>query len=107
MDRSGPGNNFAAVRHAAWNEIFLSGLHLNLFSIDNQRIAALHNEHIFVVNVDMWRRCRSFTAGPIRHLASISAVEDITLNTWGRLTVSHDPVGGIFHEFGKIVHGAQ
>ncbi len=104
VDRSGPGKNFAAVLDAAWNEIFFSGLHRNPLPIDDQGIAALHNDHVFVVIVDMRRRYRIFTAAPKRHLASVSAVEDVPLNAWGRLTGDCDPVCRMFHEFWEIVH---
>jgi hypothetical protein len=93
--------------HAVWNEIFLSGLYRNPLPIDDQGITALHHEHIFVVSVDMLCGCCSFTAGPKRHLASVSAVENITFNAWGSLIGRCDLVRGLFHELGKIVHSCK
>jgi hypothetical protein len=104
MDGSGPGKNFAAVWYAAWNEIFLSSPYRNPLSIDDQRIAALYDEHVFVVFVDMSRGCRGFTTGPKRHLAPVSAVEDKTLNAWGRLIGPCDLVRGMLHEFREVFH---
>ena len=49
-------HHFAAVRHASWNEIFLPGFHWNLLAIDNQRVAALHHEHIFIEFMHVLRR---------------------------------------------------
>jgi hypothetical protein len=40
VDRSGPSKNFAAMRHATPDEIFLPGIHWNPLSIDDQDIAA-------------------------------------------------------------------
>lgn len=95
------------MRHAAWNEIFLSGLHRNPLPIDDQGITALHYEHIFVESVGVLCGYRSFSAGPKRHLASVFAVENITLNAWGRLTGANDPVCRMLHEFREIVHNCK
>ena len=86
MNRSRAGKNFSAMLNAARNKILLTGLHRNSLLIDDQGIATLHNEHVFVVIVYMRSRCRRLTAGPKRHLAFIGAVEDIPLNAWSRLT---------------------
>ena len=105
VDCSGPSQNFATVRHAARDEVFLPGLHWNPLSIDDQGITALHNDHVFVVVVGMCSGCRSFAAGPKRHLAPVCSVEDVTLNAWSRLIGPRDPVCGMLHEFGEAVHG--
>jgi transposase len=104
VDRSGSGKNFAALRHTLRDEIFLSGFDRNPFSIDDQRLAALHNKHVLVVIVDLRRRGRGFAAIPERHRASVCAVEDVTLNARGRLAGTRDPVGRIFHECREIHH---
>lgn len=63
-------------------------------------IAALHNEHVFVVLVGVRRRSCSFTAGPKRHLAPIYSVEDVTLNAGSCMAGRRNSVCRMFHEFG-------
>ena len=104
MDCSGPSKNFTAVPNSAWNQNFLSGLHRHPLIVDDQGVAAFDDDHIFVLGVDMSRRCCCLPAAPKRHLAPVLAVEDIALNAWGRLIGAHDPVRRVFHEFRKIVH---
>jgi hypothetical protein len=65
---------------------------------------ALHNDHVFVVIVDMFRRGRSPSTCPERHLVSIGSVEHVTLHTWSGLTGSGNPVSGMPHEFRKLIH---
>src|SRR5215469_1670586 len=52
----------------------------------------------------MFRRGRSLSTCPERHLGSVGSVEHIALHTWSGLTGSGDPVSGMPHEFGKLVH---
>jgi hypothetical protein len=104
VDCSGPGNNFTAMPHAAWNRILLTGPDRNPLPIDDQGIAAPHNQHVFVISVDMLRRSRSLAAGPKRHLAPACAAEDITLNAGSRLTGPGDPVCRLLHKIREIVH---
>ena len=107
VDRSGPSKNFAAMRHAAPDEVFLPGIHWNPLSIDDQGIAALDNDHVLVVIVGVCRGYCSFTACPKCHLAPVRSVEDITLHAWSRLIRPGDPVCRMFHEFREIVHVAN
>ncbi len=82
--------NFTAVQHTPWDEIFLSGPYRNSLPVDNPRIAALLNDHVFVVIVSMGRRCRGFMASPEGHLAPIYPIEYITLHPgvdWLVLTI--------------------
>jgi len=104
VDRSGPSHNLTTVRDAARDDVFLPSFYLNPLPVDDQRIATLHNYHVFVIIVDMFRRGRSLSTCPERHLGSVGSVEHITLRTWGGLTGSGDPVSGMPHEFGKLVH---
>jgi len=55
VDCSGSGENFAAVYHPTRNQILLPFLHRNLFSANYEGIATLHNEHVFVVIVNVLR----------------------------------------------------
>jgi hypothetical protein len=50
MDRSGPSHNFTTVRDAARDQVFLLSFHRNPISVDDQRIAAVHNYHVFIAN---------------------------------------------------------
>jgi hypothetical protein len=88
VDRSGPSQNFPAMRYAARDEVFLPGIHWNALSVDDQGIATLHNDHVFFVIVSVCRGCRSFTAGPKRHLASACSIEYVTFDSWGRLNTT-------------------
>jgi hypothetical protein len=95
------------MRYAARDEVFLPGIHWNALSVDDQGIATLHNDHVFVVIVSVCRGCRSFTAGPKRHLASACSIEYVTFDSWGRLIGFRDPVCRISHELGEIVHSYE
>jgi hypothetical protein len=86
------------------DDVFLPSFYLNPLPVDDQRIATLHNYHVFVVIVDMFRRGRSPSTCPERHLVSIGSVEHVTLHTWSGLTGSGNPVSGMPHEFRKLIH---
>jgi len=104
VDRSGSSRNLTTMRHTARDEVFLACLHRNPISMNDQGVAALHNHHVFVVVMDMFRGSRGFTAGPECHLAFVCPIEHVTLNTGRRLIGAGDPVGGMFHEFREGVH---
>src|ERR1700733_606600 len=97
MDGSSTGFNFTTVRYSARDEVFFSGFQGNPVSVEDQRVATLHNDHIFIVIVDMLGRGPRFRTRPERHLASLDPVEHVTLDTWSGLIGSGDPVRGIFH----------
>src|SRR5262249_145523 len=104
VDRSGPSHNLTTVRDAALDDVFLPATYLHPLPIDDQRIATLHNYHVFVVIVYMFRGGRSLSTCPERHLSSVGSVEHITLHTRSGLTGSGNPVSGMPHEFRKVVH---
>ena len=64
VDRSGPSDDLTPVRDAARDDVFLPSFYLNPLPVDDQRIAALYNYHVFVVIVDMFRRGRSLSTFP-------------------------------------------
>jgi hypothetical protein len=107
MDGSSTGCNLTTVRYAARDEVFFSGFQGNPVSIDDQRVATLHDDHIFVVIVDMLRRRPGFSTRPERHLAALDPIEHVTLDTWSGLMGSGNLVRGIFHELRKVVHVAR
>ena len=51
----GSSADFAGVQYAARYEVLFSRLHWNPLRLDDQGVAALHDQHIFVVIVDMGR----------------------------------------------------
>jgi len=55
VNRSGAGYNVTAVVDTTSDEIFLSSPQRNALAIDDQGVAALNDDHVFVVVVNM--RC--------------------------------------------------
>jgi hypothetical protein len=55
MDSPGASHDFAAVRHTPRYDVFAPCLQWNSPSINDQRITALGNDHVFVVVVRMLR----------------------------------------------------
>jgi len=53
VDCPGSGQDFAAVWQAAGDEMLLSGFHGNAFTVDDQRVAALHYDHVLIEVVDV------------------------------------------------------
>ena len=107
VDGPGSGQDFAAMEHAPRNQVLLSGWHGDTLSLNDQRVAALDDDHILVVVVDMRGGGRGLTTGPERHLASVRAIEHVTLDSWGRLIGLRNPVCRMLHEFGEIVHSRE
>src|SRR6266498_5464332 len=85
VDGSGLSQNFATMQYAPRDEVLLSGLQRNPLPVNDQGIAALDHDHVFVVVVGVRCGSRSFTAGPKRHLAAICPIEYVTLDSWGGL----------------------
>jgi hypothetical protein len=105
MDSSSPSNHFATVRHSPRDEIFVSDVQRNAPPIDNQGVASLHYDYVFVVVMSMRGGWRCLTTPPKRHLAPVSSIEDVALDSRCRLICCRDPVCWMLHELGKIVHG--
>src|ERR1035441_2928766 len=105
VDRSGSSQNFATVLDAARNEVFFPGPDRYSLAIHDQGIAALHDDHVFVVIVGVRRGCGGLRADPKRHLASVRSIEDKTFYPRSRLIGFRYFVGGMLHEFWKIFHG--
>src|SRR5437016_4226673 len=89
------------------DQVLLSGFEWNPLPLDDQGIAALNNDHIFVVVVRVRCGDRSFRATPKRHLAPVCPIEYVTLDSWGRLIGLRNSVSWMFHELGKVVHGCE
>lgn len=99
------GENFSGVGNPPRDEVFLASTYRNSFPIDNQSVAALHNEQVLVKFVDVGSGgCRRLTC-PKRYLASLRTIEDIALNSGSCLSASCNLVCGVLHEFGEFIHG--
>lgn len=92
------------MRYAARDEVFLPSPHPNPLSANDQRIATLYHQHVFIVVMDMLGRGRILSTDPERHLTSINSIEDVALNSRSSLTRGGNLVGRMFHEFRKVVH---
>ena len=107
VDGSSSSKNFSTMRHSTSDEIFLARSHWYAFPIDDQCVASLHNNHVFVVIMGVRCGFCSVAAGPKCHLTTIFSVKNITLNSSSRLMGPRYPVCRMFHELGKIVHNAH
>jgi hypothetical protein len=94
----------AAVRHTARNQKLLTSLDGDAFSINQQCVATLHNQHVLIKFMEMLCGSCGLSASPKRHLAPIGSVEDVSFDTGGRLIRPNDPVRGVPHELRKAVH---
>jgi hypothetical protein len=101
----GPSDNFAAMHHSPRDEIFVAGVQRNALLIDNQGVASLHYNHVFVVVMSMRSRRRCLATRPKSHLAPVNSVEDVALDSQCRLIYCGDPVCRMLHELGEIIHG--
>src|SRR5580692_9735516 len=104
VNRPGPRNNLTTMRNSLRNEIFLSRLDGNPFALNDQRVAPLHHDHVFIVLMRVRSGTRRFAASPKRHLTPIRPVKHVTLNSGRRLTTRCNPVLGTLHELREIVH---
>ena len=104
MYRSGSSNNLAGVQSPPLYAVLITGVERNALAIDDQRIASPHNEHVFVVIMRMRGRYRCLIASPKCHLASVSPIEEVSLDAGCRLVCGGDSVSRVLHELGKLVH---
>lgn len=104
VDGPGSGENFSAVQCVLWDEEFVSGIQRYALATDNERVAALYHQHVFIVIVRMDRRSRRLIAGPKSHLASVGAIEDITLHSPSGLIARGDSIHRTLHELWKTLH---
>ena len=107
MDGSGTGDGLAPMPGPLRNEILFSGSHWNALAIDNQSIAALYDDKVFVLVMHMRSRYRRFTAGPECHLTSIGSVKDVPFYSGSGLTAGGNLVCWMLHEIWKIIHGSS
>jgi hypothetical protein len=105
--RARAGQNFAAMMHAAGNEVLIARPQRNSLTIDDDDVATLHDDHVFFVVMSVARRACRLSAGPKRHLASIDSVENIAIDPRCRLMRCGDPVCRSLHELWEFAHGAS
>jgi len=77
----------------------------NPLFINDQRVATLHDEHVFVIIMHMLGGDCVFRTRPKRHLASVFPIEDVTLNSRRRVIRTRNSVSRMFHELGEDIHG--
>jgi hypothetical protein len=87
-----------------WDEVFLAGDYGDPLSVDDQRIATLYNDHVFIEIVGVCRGRSGLMAGPKRHLAPVRSIEYKTFDARSRLRGPRDLVCRMSHESGEIVH---
>lgn len=104
MDGSGSSHNLTCMRYPPRNEIFLACIYRNALSLNEERVATLHDKHVFVIIVHMLAGNCVFSARPKRHLASVLPVENVTFNAGCRLSRTRNSVGRMLHELGKRMH---
>src|SRR5215469_15268868 len=104
MDRSGSSQNFTPVHCAASNEMFLACIYWNPLPVNDERVATLHDQHVFVIVMHLFGGNRAFGTGPKCHLAAVFPIEDVTFNSRRCLIRARNPVGGILHELGEDIH---
>jgi hypothetical protein len=104
MDRSCSGKNFAAMQDTPRDEILLPGFQRNPISINDQRVAALHDQHVFVEFMGVRLGCCSFLTGSESHLTTFYTVKNIALNSWCRLIAFRNSICRLLHELGEMIH---
>jgi len=107
MDRPCSRYHLAAVRHTTRNKVLVASFDRDAPSINQQRIATLHNQHVLIEFMDMLSGRCGLSASPKCHLTLIGTVKNIPFNTGGCLTRPGDPVRGIPHELRKCVHAGE
>ncbi len=73
------------------------------FTLDDQRVSALHDHEILVEPVHMLGRKTLPAASPYSHLTSIRPIVDVSFDP-GALEPGRDGTCRISHEFGKLIH---
>src|ERR1700693_4541869 len=101
VDGSGSSDDFARVLKASGDENFLAGFQGDTVSIYYQRVAALHNHHVFVVVVGVSGGISCLTAGPKGHLTAVRAIEDVAFDARRGLAGASNSVRGILMNWGN------
>lgn len=104
MDGARAGDNLAAMRKTARDEVFLPDLQRYVSLAEDQRMAALDDDHILVEVVHVRGGMGSFVTGPKRHLGPVRSVINVAFNTGSGVIGGRNPVCGRFDEFREIFH---
>jgi hypothetical protein len=105
VDCSGSSHNFTSVHYTSGDDILLACIYRNPLSVNDKRVATLHDEHVFVIIMHMLSGNGVFGARPKRHLASVLPIEYITFDARRRLIRTRNSVYRILHELGEDIHG--
>src|SRR5579864_4510375 len=73
-------------------------------AVDDQRITALHDHHVFIVIVHVLGRFRISHTSPECHLHAVEAIKDVAFDSRSRLARSANSIRRILHEIRKGVH---
>jgi|GEM_PF-3776963 hypothetical protein len=104
VDCPSSGYNFASVQRSARDYVLMSGSQSNSLIVNNQRVASLHHDHVFVIVVRMWHRHSVLSTRPKCHLCTVDSVKNIAFDSGSRLATSSDWIHVIFHEIWKCIH---
>ena len=95
------------MRYPAWDEIFPAGFHRYPFSIDDNGVAPLDDNHVLIEIMSVRCGCCGLAAVPKCHLTTIRSVKDVPLDPRCRLMGRRYSVCGVFHKRGKVIHNAH
>src|SRR5262249_9251900 len=102
--RPGASQGFTAMPDSLRYKVLLASPNGDTLAINDQRIAALHNDKVFIVVMDMRRRYCGLMTGPECHLTPVRSVKNIALYSRSRLTARCDLVYRTLHEAWEILH---
>jgi hypothetical protein len=104
VNRSCSSDYGARMHNTARNEVLLTGLYRNLPSFNDNCVATLHDEHVFIKFMPVLGRYSILHTRPKCHLASLYPVKNVTLDTGCGLICAGDSVGRVLHEPRKSIH---
>ena len=92
------------VAYSMRNQILLTSFDRDALSSNQQSVATLHHDHVFIEFMYVLGGSCGLAARPKCHLALIGSVEDVPFDTGSCLIRLSDSVRGILHELRKGVH---
>jgi hypothetical protein len=81
MDCPSSRRYLPAVAHTTRNQILLTSFDRDALSSNQQRIATLHHQHVFIEFMYVLGGSRGLCACPKCHLTVIGSVEDVSFDT--------------------------
>jgi hypothetical protein len=89
----------------ASDEIFFSLPQRNALAIDDQGVAAINDDHVFVVFVNVRCGFCRLRTGPKGHLAAVDTIKDVAIDSWRCLIRAGDSICRMLQERGEFDHG--